>query len=67
MTPSRRGRRYSNTHDGKIFYDGPFAESKELIGGYVIVTADSLEDACKWVPSYMDTVGADEVDVRELE
>lgn len=67
MKSSRRGRRYANTKDGKTFYDGPFAESKELIGGYVIVTADSLEDACRWVPSYMDTVGADEVDVRELE
>lgn len=25
--------------------DGPFAESKELIGGYMIVQADSLEEA----------------------
>lgn len=67
MTPSRRGRRYLNASDGKTFYDGPFAESKELIGGYVIITADSLEAACRWVPSYMDAVGANEVDVRELE
>jgi hypothetical protein len=67
MEPSRRGRRYNNSNDGKTFYDGPFAESKELIGGYVIVTADSLEDACRWVPSYMDVVDADEVDVRALE
>jgi hypothetical protein len=67
MEPSRRGRRYNNSNDGKTFYDGPFAESKELIGGYVIVTEDSLEDACRWVPSYMDVVDADEVDVRALE
>ena len=67
MKPSRRGRRYGNSNDGKTFYDGPFAESKELIGGYVIVTADSLEDACRWAPSYMDVVDADEVDVRALE
>ena len=25
--------------------DGPFAEVKELVGGYMIVTADSLEEA----------------------
>lgn len=67
MQPSRRGRRYANTKEGKTFYDGPFAESKELIGGYVIVTADSLEGACRWAPSYMDVVDADEVDVRALE
>ena len=25
--------------------DGPFAEAKEVVGGYMLVTADSLEDA----------------------
>jgi hypothetical protein len=46
--------------------DGPFAESKELIAGYVIVSAESLEDAARWAARYMDVVEADEVDLREL-
>jgi hypothetical protein len=25
--------------------DGPFAEAKELVGGYILVTASSLEEA----------------------
>jgi hypothetical protein len=30
---------------GRILADGPFAESKEAIGGYFLVQADSLEHA----------------------
>ena len=67
MRPSRRGRRCKNEKDGKSFYDGPFIETKEMLGGYVIVSADSLDEACLWVPRYMDAVGAESVDVRELE
>jgi hypothetical protein len=29
----------------QVFTDGPFAESKEAIGGYLIVEVDSLEEA----------------------
>ena len=47
--------------------DGPFAESKEMIGGYVIVSASSLADADRWARLYLDAVEADEVEVRELE
>jgi hypothetical protein len=47
--------------------DGPFAETKELIGGYVIVSAESLDDAGQVAAQYIKVVEADEVDVRELE
>ena len=67
LRPSARGRRYKNSHDGVRVIDGPFAESKELIAGYVIVGADSLEDASRWATRYIDAVGADEVDLREVE
>jgi hypothetical protein len=66
MRPSRKGRRYRNSRDGVSAYDGPFLETKELIGGYVIVSAASLEDAHAWVLQYIDAVGAGEVDIREL-
>jgi hypothetical protein len=67
MRPSRRGRRYRNARDGISIYDGPFIETKELIAGYVIVSAASLEDAGRWAVQYIDAVEADEVDLRELE
>jgi hypothetical protein len=67
MRPSRRGRRYRNSRDGVSVQDGPFTETKEMIGGYVIVSAASLADAGRWALQYLDTVEADEVDLRELE
>src|SRR5262249_10320316 len=56
MKPSRRGRRYSNSRAGITFFDGPFIESKELVGGYVIVSAASLDEAHRWALRYMDAV-----------
>ena len=67
IRPSRLGRRYKNTSDGVRALDGPFTESKELIAGYVIVKADSLDDAGRMAERYRDVVEAGEVDVRELE
>jgi hypothetical protein len=67
MRPSARGRRYKNSRDGVTVLDGPFTESKELIGGYVVVSAESLIDVDRWTRRYIDAVGGDEVDVRELE
>jgi hypothetical protein len=28
--------------------DGPFAETKEVLGGYYAITADSLDEALEW-------------------
>jgi hypothetical protein len=67
MRPSKRGRRYKNSSNGVSVFDGPFIETKELIAGYVIVSAASFEDAATWARQYLDVVGANEVDLRELE
>lgn len=66
MRPSARGRRYRNSINGVSMFDGPFVESKEMIAGYIVVAAQSLADAGRWAMRYIDAVGADEVDVREL-
>ena len=67
MRPSKRGRRCTNTKGGISFFDGPFAETKELIAGYVIVEAESMDVASRLAAEYIEAVGAEEVDVRELE
>lgn len=66
MRSSRKGRRYRNSRDGISVYDGPFLETKELIAGYIVVSAGSLEDAGRWAIRYLHTVEAGEVDLREL-
>ena len=67
MRPSARGRRYKNSRDGISMFDGPFIESKEMLGGYVIVSAESLEQVDPWARRYIDAVQPEEVDVRELD
>jgi hypothetical protein len=67
IAPSRRGRRYMNSRDGVSVYDGPFTETKELIAGYVTVSAASLEDAERVAVHYLSAVEAAQVDLRELD
>jgi hypothetical protein len=67
MRPSGRGRRYVNSRNGVSMFDGPFVETKELLAGYIIVSAGSLDEAGRWAARYIEAVAADEVDVRELE
>ena len=50
-----------------VLTDGPFVETKELLAGYVIISSDSLNEACQWAVPYLNAVGASEVDVLELE
>jgi hypothetical protein len=38
--------------------DGPFAESKEHIGGFYVIEADDLDAALVWAGKVVDTVGA---------
>src|SRR4051812_101884 len=35
----------------KLVTDGPFAETKEVLGGYYLIEADSLDDAVRWASS----------------
>ena len=41
---SAQGRTISGT-DGKFVVDGPFSETKEAVGGYLILQADSFNEA----------------------
>jgi hypothetical protein len=45
LAPSAAGKRVK-VSGGKIsITDGPFAESKEIVGGYAVLNADSIEEA----------------------
>ena len=49
-----------------IITDGPFAESKEVVGGYFIVKAESIEDAAEIGKSSPDLPHGGAVEVREV-
>ena len=48
LKPSSKGARVKFSGDNRTVIDGPFAETKELIGGFWIITASSLDEAIAW-------------------
>lgn len=46
--------------------DGPFTESKELVGGYTIVEAPDLATACELAKKTIRMAGAGKIEVREI-
>jgi hypothetical protein len=53
--------------DGKISVtDGPFAESKEVVGGFAILEVSSREEAIKVAQKFLHVAGAGECEIRQL-
>lgn len=53
-------------HTDATITDGPFAESKELVGGFSMVQADSLDEAAKLTKGCPIFEAGGKVEVREL-
>jgi len=54
LAPTARGKRFELGKGKLTVIDGPFAESKELIGGYMIIEAGSDEEAFELTHKFMD-------------
>jgi hypothetical protein len=62
LAPAAQARTVSRAADGGMTVtDGPFAESKEVIGGYYIIEAASLEEAVDWAKRVRFMSGWNEV------
>jgi len=48
LHPSSKGARVSRSGGKTKVTDGPFAESKELVGGYWVIQAKSKQEAVEW-------------------
>ncbi len=56
--------RYAN---GKFtMTDGPYAESKELIGGWALVEVKSKEEALDWAKRFLKIAGGGESRIRQV-
>ncbi len=49
LYPSSQGRRVRFDGKKRTVIDGPFAESKELVGGYWLWQVRSLDEALEWL------------------
>ena len=58
VTFGTTGVRVHKAADGKVTVtDGPFAETKEVLGGYAILNAASMEEAVEHTRRFLDHVG----------
>src|SRR3954465_2695366 len=67
LTPRSKGARVIFSGKERAVVDGPFAEAKELIAGFWIIQAKSLEEAVEWAkrcPNPMQ--GESQIEIRQI-
>jgi len=65
LQPSGKGKRLMFSNNNLRLVDGPFVESKELIGGFAILDLSGIEEAIELCRSYAEILGGTlEMDVR---
>lgn len=67
LEPSSEGQRLNYVNNDRTIVDGPFSESKELIGGFCLVQMRSLEEVLALSDRYVRILGGTrEIDVRPV-
>ena len=68
LQPSSKGARVRFSGSKRTVIDGPFAETKELIAGFWLLQAKSLQEAIEWIkraPNPFET-GDSEIEIRQV-
>jgi hypothetical protein len=63
---SSLGARVRKTNGQFKVTDGPFAEAKEIVGGFAIINAKSKEDAIQITKDFLNIAGDGETEIRQL-
>ena len=68
LLPSSRGARVSFSNGRPSVVDGPFAEAKELIAGFSVIEANSLEEVIEMVKDWpqSDGHGNVQIEIRQI-
>ena len=48
LQPPNNGTQVQLRNGKRVFHDGPYADTKEHLGGYVVIEVPSLDDALEW-------------------
>jgi len=64
--PSALGARVRLAEDKYTVTDGPFTETKELIGGFAIIQATSKQEAIERTKYFLQHAGGGETELRQL-
>jgi len=64
---SSKGARVHFSGKNRTVIDGPFAETKELVAGFMILQVKSLEEAVEWIKRSPNCApGESEVEIRQV-
>jgi len=69
LHPSSKGARIKFSGGKRTVIDGPFAETKELIGGYWLIQVKSKEEAIEWAkraPAPHGDGAESEIEIRQV-
>jgi len=66
LLPPSKGARVRLSAGKITVTDGPFAEAKEVVGGYAIVRANSKEEAIEMAKNFLKIAGDGETEIRQL-
>ena len=67
LNPAGKGARVEVKRGRRTVVDGPFAESKELVGGFYVIDVASLDEAIEWALRCPTGLGFDDVlEIRQL-
>jgi hypothetical protein len=64
--PSALGARVRLSGEKLTVTDGPFTESKELVGGFAILRTNSKEEAIELAKQFLPVAGEGECEIRQL-
>ena len=66
LWPSSQGKRIRLEGETREITDGPFTETKELIGGYWMVQAKSIDEVVEWMKRFPLDKNGGELEIRRL-
>jgi hypothetical protein len=61
LNPAGRGARVVVSGGKRVAFDGPFTESKELVGGFYLIDVASRDEAIAWALRCPTGLGSDDV------
>lgn len=64
--PSAAGARIRRAGEKYTVIDGPFAEAKELIGGFALIQMDSKQEAIEYTKTFLKIAGDGEAEIRQV-
>jgi hypothetical protein len=64
--PSALGARVRLSGGNFKVVDGPFAEAKELIGGFALIEAANKDEAIEFIKDFLKVAGDGETEIRQI-